>query len=137
MRGKVSRIIAGEGAVISLALDERTWSAIDAIGVAGGHLEFFRLYDQTSGNQWLDDYFLPVSIPLGHVVQAEVDIINDSSYGLTGTLTVEFIDPDGNSRGKRSFSYTAIPPGDQRGVTTSYITLDKDGTWKIHAKFEI
>ena len=137
MRGKVSSRIEGV-ATISLALDERTWSAIDAIGVAEeGHLEFFRLHDKTSGDIWQDEYFLPVEIPIGHVVQAEVDIINDSSYDLAGTLTVEFIDPDGNSRGKRSFSYSAISPGDQRGVTTNEVTLDKDGTWKIHAKFEI
>jgi len=143
MRGKASNsgMIAGEGAVISLALDEQTWSAIEAISAANGHLEFWRLIEKDSSgnilNIWQTEAFFPVNIPLGHMVQAEVDIVNDSSYDLAGTLTVEFLDPDGSSRGKRSFTYSAILLGTQRGVTTSYTTLDKGGTWAIHAKFEV
>ncbi|GAI54327.1 unnamed protein product [marine sediment metagenome] len=47
MRGKVSSRVEGI-AIISLELDERTWSAVDvSLPAAAGHLERPVIYDDT------------------------------------------------------------------------------------------
>lgn len=135
--GDLSEKVKKEVAVIGspATLDEQTWPAIDAFSAIAGHLTLGGLIDNTDpANPVI--YLpadLPATIPCGHVVFATVIAHNDDPYvAHLFTTTAEFLDPDGVSRGADSDT-VSIPAGGTHTLATLEITLDKPGTWNVHA----
>jgi len=129
VKKEVARIVVASPAVV----DEKTWDAIDISAPAvEGHLRSPTIRDYTDD---VDYTTLPVNIPLGHAVRAFVGYDNDGDYTEIFTLTVEFIDPDGNSRGTASMT-DSVGSGHSSSHTTGEVVLDKEGLWKVHAILE-
>lgn len=114
------------------AIAEMTVNAINAVALtAEGHIEFSRIIDLSTGIDYREDD-LPVGLPLGHIVRASVKFWNDTDYDQDFYDSLEFIDPDGYSRGK--IEYTGeIAAGGSAFETTPRVTLDKPGVWQVHA----
>jgi len=127
----IATIGLGSPAVVA----EETWEAIDAmVPVPEGHIEFSKLEDLTSGIEYREGD-LPVEIPVGHKVRANVIMYNDTPYDQTFTYSIEFLDTHGGSHGLDK--YTGIIAGGGTAYETTYnVTLEEGGTWKIHALLE-
>jgi len=139
MRGKSAiaeaEIIIGQR-ISSSVLDEESWDAISVVAAGAAHLADPNLV--VNGVSHFVTNF-PVAVALGAKVYAIVWCDNDSSFDQYLKVTLEFIDPDGDSRGltptTRTFSansasscYVATPG--------SPVTIDKPGTWEIHGIIE-
>ena len=148
MRGKVSEwygeyhvqdfsgMVVG-GAVISLGvLDERTWNAIGVVAAAVGELRDPTIYNWTlvPYKQYRESAF-PVPIPLGHEVSAEVMSINLGASRQYMRCTVKFKDPDGLTKGSHAETFY-LDFGGAIFTATTRVTINKEGTWKLHALLE-
>ena len=108
--------------------------AIVGTAAAEGHIDFYHVYDETDGRQYLETD-LPAEIPLDHEVVAGVTAYNDTDYQQTLTCTVEFIDPDGSKVGTHSTT-RVLGAGEHFVPISEYTVLDKAGIWKVHAVLE-
>jgi hypothetical protein len=115
-------------------LSEKSWSAVQAISAIAGHLAFGAIVDTTTTPYvTYDEAHLPASIACGHIVNATVIYYNDDPYAAHSlTCVIEFIDPDGLSRGKATATQSVGAGGHLTAGTTA-ITLDKAGSWAVHA----
>jgi len=123
----------------STVLDERTWNAIGGSAGVVGELRDPILYDWTAGpvgQVSYDESDFPVPIPIGHQVTAEVMSLTTSGSG-QAKCTVEFKDPNGNVKGKHSETFNFGPVPGAIYTATPRVTIDKEGTWKLHAILEI
>jgi hypothetical protein len=123
------------------ALDEKTWNAMNVTTpAAAGHIGPVDLYLSYPRNGTAEDYHesdFPVEVPLGQSIwgHASCGFYNDTDYTQICACTIEFIDPDGISRGKKVWTGD-INGGGAKYYSTDNVTFDKVGIWKIHALFE-
>lgn len=108
-------------------LSERVKRQVGAIGE--GHLEVSGIYDYDTAKTY---FTIPVTLPLGHDAFGAVLYYNDTASPLEMTCMCEFIDPDGVSRGRLTDVET-VGAGSHKTATTDCVTLNKNGTWKLHA----
>jgi len=130
MRGK----IGSASALISAVVDERTWNVAN-IAAAAGSISQPYIYDYTAGVGY-DEIDLPVSISLGHQVDGNALFKNDMDVDQIFSLMLEFIDPDGVSRGQISYPSHLLHAYAGLGLTTDKVILDIAGMWKLHALME-
>lgn len=97
-----------------------------------GHLFAPYIRDASTQEILAREMDFPADIPLGTRVVGDIDAMNDADGIGIFTLMIELIDPDGVSRGKKTGDAT-IASGGIYGLYSSAITLDKQGTWKLHA----
>lgn len=115
-------------------LGEKSWTTVQATSIVAGHLGFGGLLDSTT-TPWVTytEAQLPASIPCGHTLNATVVYYNDDPYAAHSlTCMIEFIDPDGLSRGKATVTQS-VGAGGHLTAGTAAITLDKPGAWVVHA----
>lgn len=93
-----------------------------------GHLEFGGIYDYDTMKTYLT---IPVTLPYGHDVFGAVLYYNDGATAVGMTCMVEFLNPDGVSVGKMTET-ESVGAGMHHTAATGRITLNKNGTWKIH-----
>ncbi len=96
---------------------------------AEGHLEFSGIYDYDTMKT---HFTIPVTLPYGHDVFGAVLYYNDTASPMEMTCMCEFLDPDGVSAGQLTDVET-VGAGYHRTATTDRVTLNKNGTWKLHA----
>ena len=115
-------------------LDERIWNVAKVVAApAEGALEYAWL--SYNGYQNYTEGDFPVTVPLGETVSATVQYANKAAYSQYMKCTVEFIDPDGNSRGENHSTFN-MGAYAGRVIDTDDVVIDKEGTWKIHAILE-
>ncbi len=119
-------------------VDERSWNAIsvEAAEVAG-EITGASVQDWTDQKQWWDDYF-PVNIPFGHDVYVRVSFKNTGNVDVNFRVTIQVIDPDGIVATERVYVPAPPPfvPGEGSTCMCDKLTIDKAGTWVIHATLE-
>ena len=132
MRGKMSSLAERGVAIIAGVLDEESWDAISVGAVGVAHLG--------SPNLYIDDesyveYDFPVEVALGVAARALVGCYNDSDFSQYLKVTLEFIDPDGDSQGQKPTTRT-FPANTVESCYSYEVTIDKPGIWKIHGTIE-
>lgn len=135
---EAEKIVAGKVAIDIGSpgqLDEETWDAM-TVGTppVQGFLEFVRIEDEDTETSYHEED-LPVILPFGVNVTARVGFNNSGVYVAAFTCTVAFIDPENIPRGTVTES-VPLTPGAGSTVDTTIVTLDKPGTWKVHAILE-
>jgi len=125
----------GKNAVIVFAptiLAERTWNAI-AVAVAGEAIFDYGIYDGTQ--YWYSDD-LPVALDIGHFVRGFIYLRNITTSYEHFRTELEFIDPDGISRG-HIYEHHYLSVGAECMPIMDGVILDKPGTWKLHVIVEV
>lgn len=96
---------------------------------AVGHIAYSGIYDYDTAKTYLTK---PVTLPFGHNVFGAVLYYNDTAEPLEMTCVCEFLDPDGVSAGQLT-DVENLCAGCWKTATTNPVTLNKAGTWKLHA----
>jgi len=145
VRREIDRILAekySRSAIVSLGspavLDEETWNAIGVSAAVEGELRDPLILDWTagpSGEVRYDEGDFPIPIPLGNVVTAEVMSMNTGTSRQRMKCTVWFEDPDGYTKGSHSETFYCDPYG-AIYTATPRVTINKEGTWELHALLE-
>lgn len=129
-RGELATIVLGSPVVLAEA--EKTWDAVSV--AAGGELiTEHGIYDNVE--YWYADD-LPVALEIGHLVRGFIYLKNIYASYEHFRTELEFIDPDGYSRG-HCYEHNYLDPGAEGTAIMGSVTLDKPGTWKLHVIVEI
>lgn len=124
-----------------MILDERTWEAISAAGapphIPGGEIVVAEclLTDTEPPTHEYHVPDFPVEIPLGHTVYGTGAGENTAGYNQEMQISLELIDPDGESRGYNTWRDLLLP-GHHISLVTGNVEIDKEGVWKFHVKLE-
>lgn len=125
----------GVATIGATLLDEKYWDVIQMAAVEPhGYVKLNELTDEDNQVDY-EPAELPVNLPVGTVVSADVGFVNDTDAPYTCQWLVEFIDPDGMSRGLNSGSEVLDAHYAQHRRTLD-IVLDKQGNWQVHAVME-
>lgn len=145
VRREIDKILAekySRSAIVSFGspavLDEQSWNAIGVAAAAEGELRDAFIFDWTagpSGEVEYDEGDFPVPIPLGNEVTAEVMSMNRGASRQRMKCTVWFENPDGYTKGSHSETFYLDPYG-AIYTATSRVTINKEGTWELHALLE-
>jgi len=125
----------GKNATIVFAptiLAERTWNAV-SVAAVGELIWEHGIYDNTQ--YWYSDD-LPVSLKIGHFVRGFIYLKNITTSYEHFRTELEFIDPDGISRG-HIYEHNYLAVGAEGMAIMDGITIDKPGTWKLHVVVEV
>jgi len=122
---------------MAIILDAKTWNAIGEAAVGGGRIvtEECLLTDLELGHQQYHVSQFPVEVPLGHTVYGTGVGENTASYNQEMQISVGLIDPDGQSRGYKTWGALLLP-GYHISLVTGNVEIDKEGLWKFHVKLE-
>lgn len=113
-------------------LDDESWNAVSAFAAGEAHL--------AAANLYIDDvaYYetaFPVEVALGVEAHAVVSCYNDSDFDQYLKVYLEFIDPDGDSQGRKPTTRNFL--ANSASTCYSYdVIIDKPGIWKIHGTVE-
>jgi len=117
-------------------LDEKTWDAIGEAAVGGRIVtEECLLTDVELDHKQYHISQFPVEVPLGHTVYGTGVGENTASYNQEMQISVELIDPDGESRGYKTWGDLLLP-GYYIYLVTGNVEIDKEGIWQFHVKLE-
>ena len=134
MRGKMNALTERRigTAIIAGILDEESWDAVRALAAGIAHLDDPNLY--VDGVSYYETAF-PIEVALGVEVHTIVWCHNDSDFDQYLKVWLEFIDPDGDSQGRKSTTRTFL--ANSAHTCYSYdVIIDKPGTWEIHGTIE-
>lgn len=117
-----------------------TWEKkIGTVGavIPGGRIvtEECLLTDVELGHEQYHVSQFPVEVPVGHTVYGTGVGENTASYNQEMQISVELIDPDGQSRGYKTWGDLLLP-GHYIYLVTGNVEIDKEGVWQFHIKLE-
>ena len=118
-----------------MIIDAKIWGLNSRVGVSLGSLRDPWITNFDTGESY-GEANLPVEILPGTRISGMCYGDNISGVMQRMNLIIEFIDPDGVSRGTAEHGFSYVSPGGYLLQHTEIITLDKAGMWQLYAMLE-
>jgi len=118
-----------------MIIDTKTWGLNSRVGVSLGSLRDPWITNFDTGEAY-GEADLPVKILPGTRISGMCYGDNISGVIRRMNLIIEFIDPDGVSRGTAEHGFSYVSPVGYLLQHTGIIILDKAGIWQLHAVLE-
>jgi len=116
-------------------VDSDSWNAAEA---GGGTLDGRIVnccLDHNGVLYWADDF--PVDVAIGDQIRAHFTFTNTGDITGQFYYMTEIIDPNGIIRISAEGNNPCDPDWQKASTRTSYVTIDKRGTWIVHGILEI